>query len=132
MFFDLHTMKNIFRTHKADWVGILGSVGCIIHCLIMPVLLSSAASFTAHAEYRWLDYVFLTVAAVAVWFSARKASSVMVRILLILAWAIFAGSIIWEESIPFASILMYIGSVLLIIGHVLNLRQIHQCTHDHH
>lgn len=113
-------------------MGIISSVGCIIHCLLMPVLLSSAASFTAHEEYRWLDFLFLAIAAIAVWFSARKTNSLLVRIILILAWAVFAGSIIWEESIPFASVLMYLGSVLLIVGHVLNLRYVHQCNDHSH
>ena len=127
-------MKKISITQRSDWMGIISSVGCIIHCLLMPILLSSAASFTAHEEYRWLDFLFLAMAAVAVWLSARKTNSRRVRIILVIAWAVFAGSIIWEESIPFASVLMYIGSVLLIVGHVLNMRYVHQCqdhTHAH-
>ncbi|WP_313990910.1 MerC domain-containing protein [Xanthocytophaga flava] len=125
-------MKNFYVSRKSDWMGIISSVGCIIHCMFMPVLLSSAASFTAHEEYRWLDFLFLAIAAVAVWLSARKAHSLLVRIILIVAWAVFAGSIIWEESIPFASILMYLGSVLLIVGHVLNLRHVHHhAGHKH-
>lgn len=126
------TMKNFSPARKSDWMGIASSVGCLIHCLLMPVLLSSAASFTAHEEYHWLDFIFLALAAVAVWFSARKTNMLAVRILLIVAWAVFAGSIIWEETLPFASVLMYLGSVLLIVGHVLNLRQVHSCaSHDH-
>ena len=118
-------MKGFSITRKSDWMGIASSVGCIIHCLLMPVLLSGAASFTAHEEYRWLDFLFLALAAVAVWFSARKTNSPIIKALLIAAWAVFAGSIIWEETLPFASLLMYFGSVLLIVGHVLNLRQVH-------
>lgn len=125
------TMKNFSVSRKSDWMGILSSVGCIIHCMLMPILLSSAASFTAHEEYRWLDFLFLAIAAVAVWLSARKTHSFLVRIILVIAWAVFAGSIIWEKSIPFASILMYLGSVLLIIGHVLNLRHVHHAGHTH-
>ena len=126
------TMKSFSPARKSDWMGIASSVGCLIHCLLMPVLLSSAASFTAHEEYHWLDFIFLALAAVAVWFSARKTNVLAVRILLIVAWAVFAGSIIWEETLPFASVLMYLGSVLLIVGHVLNLRQVHSCTSHAH
>lgn len=121
-------MKTFSPARKSDWMGIASSVGCIIHCLLMPVLLSGAASFTAHEEYHWLDFLFLALAAVAVWFSARKTNLLAVRILLIAAWAVFAGSIIWEETLPFASVLMYAGSVLLIVGHVLNLRHAHPHT----
>ncbi len=125
-------MKNTVASHKYDWMGIISSVGCIIHCLLMPVLLSSAASFTAHEEYRWLDFLFLAVAAFAVWVSARKTTSLLVRVILVIAWAVFAGSIVWEESLPFASVLMYLGSVLLVVGHVLNLRYVHQgANHSH-
>ncbi len=125
-------MKTIVTSKKSDLVGILSSIGCIIHCLLMPILLSSAASITAHEEYRWLDFLFLALAAIAVWFSARKTNSLLVRIILIMAWAVFAGSIIWEETIPFASVLMYLGSVLLIVGHVLNLRYVHECKNHSH
>ncbi|MCU0354528.1 MAG: MerC domain-containing protein [Cytophagales bacterium] len=125
-------MRKTIVHQKYDWMGIASSVGCIIHCLLMPILLSSAASFTAHSEYHWLDFLFLTLAAVAVWFTVRKTHSMLVRIILVAAWAIFAGSIIWEESIPFASVLMYAGSVLLIVGHALNLRYVHQCSTPGH
>jgi hypothetical protein len=84
-------MKFSGISQKSDWVGILSSAGCILHCLAMPVVVyaSGAALHGEHTE--WLDYLFVAVAAGAVVYSVRQAHSLAVKLLLIGAWLLFFG-----------------------------------------
>ena len=120
-------MKFSGISQKSDWVGILSSVGCILHCLAMPVVIyaSGAALHGEHTE--WLDYLFVAVAAGAVMYSVRQAHSLAVKLLLIGAWLLFSVGVVLQPAFAEASVLTYAGSVALIAGHAINLRHCRQC-----
>jgi len=117
-------MKSTTHSHsKADYIGILGSVLCIVHCLLVPALAfgTTLSSHHDHAGLISLDYLFILVNGVAVFFATREHKSVPVRVLLWGALAIFSVSLIFEAKHPVFTYLGYAGSGLLIIGHLLNL-----------
>ncbi|GAB3325403.1 hypothetical protein GCM10027299_23470 [Larkinella ripae] len=82
---------------KADYIGITGSVLCIIHCLITPILLISSTLLTDHTlrvGFLSLDYVFILVNIVAVFFASRRAREPYIKLGLWSFLAVFAGALL--------------------------------------
>ncbi|MCF2491156.1 MerC domain-containing protein [Dyadobacter sp. CY347] len=116
-------MKAEHSHSKADYIGILGSVLCIVHCLLMPAL-AFGTTMTAHHDHAGLislDYLFILINGVAVYFATKNHKSVAVRTILWGSLALFSVSLIFEAAHPVFTWLGYIGSGLLIIGHLINL-----------
>ena len=116
-------MKSTHSHNKADYVGILGSVLCIVHCLIMPVLAfgSTMASNHVHTGLRSLDFLFIVINGAAVYFATRQHKSLPLKVLLWGALLLFAVSLTFEGKHPAFVWLSYVGSALLIAGHFINL-----------
>lgn len=118
------SMKATHSHGKADYIGILGSVLCIIHCLLVPALAfgtTMAHDHHVHTGLISLDYLFILVNGAAVYFATKEHKSIPLRILLWGALGIFAVSLIFEGAHPAFTILGYVGSGLLIAGHLINL-----------
>ncbi|GAB3271149.1 hypothetical protein GCM10027347_42250 [Larkinella harenae] len=116
--------------NKADVIGITGSVLCIIHCLITPVLLISSTLLTDRTlriGFLSLDYVFILVNIVAVFFATRRASQSYIRIGLWTFLGLFAGALLLEDIHESFEYLAFTASAGLIAMHILNLR-----SHQHH
>jgi hypothetical protein len=116
-------MKAVHSHGKADYIGILGSVLCIIHCLLVPALAlgSSVATHHSHPGLISLDYIFILINGIAVYYATRNHHSLPLRILLWGALAVFSTSLIFEGKHHAFTLLGYVGSGLLIIGHLINL-----------
>lgn len=117
-------MKATHAHGKADYIGILGSILCIIHCLVVPALTFGSTllySHDTHAGLLSLDYLFILINGIAVFYAARGHQSLPIRLLLWGALALFSVSLIFEGTHPIFSWLGYAGSVLLITGHLLNI-----------
>ncbi|WP_138991696.1 MerC domain-containing protein [Larkinella sp. C7] len=118
---------------KADYIGITGSVLCIIHCLITPILLISSsllADRTLRIGFLSLDYVFIGVNIVAVYFATRRASQRLVKVGLWAFLGLFAGALLLEDVHEAFEYLAYTASAGLIGCHLLNLRA-HAHNHTH-
>jgi len=117
-------MKNTQGHGKADYIGIAGSVLCIVHCLLVPALaLGSSFSHNHHssAGLLSLDYFFILINAIAVYYATRDHKSLPLRILLWGALSLFSVSLIFENQNGIFTLLGYAGSGLLIVGHLLNI-----------
>ncbi len=121
-------MKNDASTHldhshgKADYVGIAGSVLCLIHCLVTPALaLGGSLSAHDHATGGLLNYFFIFFNGIAVYFATRDHKIPALRLLLWASFALFSFSLILENIDPDFRFMGYLGSTLLIAGHVYNL-----------
>lgn len=117
-------MKNTHDHGKADYIGILGSVLCIVHCLLVPALaFGSTLAHNHHANVGLvsLDYLFILINGVAVYYATRDHKSLPLRILLWGALSVFSISLIMENHHGIFSWLGYVGSGLLIAGHMLNI-----------
>lgn len=120
-------MKFSSIEQKWDWVGILGSAGCILHCLAMPAVIYASGTALHGNHYEWLDYLFVGVAALAMFYSVRQSHAIGVKLLLILAWLLFSVGVVLQPIFSSAYLLMYAGSAALISGHTINLRRCRQC-----
>lgn len=117
-------MKAVHSHGRADYIGILGSVLCIIHCILVPALAfgSSVATHNhSHIGLISLDYFFILINGIAVYYATRDHRSLGIRLLLWSALAIFSVSLIFEGRHQAFSWLGYLGSGLLIAGHLINL-----------
>jgi hypothetical protein len=116
-------MKAEHSHSKADYIGILGSVLCIVHCLLMPALAfgTTVTSHHHHAGFISLDYLFILINGIAVYYATKNHKSVAVRTILCGALTVFSVSLILEAVHPIFTWLGYAGSALLIIGHFANL-----------
>ena len=109
---------------KADYMGIAGSILCLIHCLVTPALaLGSSLSVHSHAAGGVFnfDYLFILVNGIAVYFATREHRIPALRVFLWSSWLLFSVSLLLENSHPFFNILGYVGSALRIAGHGYNL-----------
>ncbi|GAA4434213.1 hypothetical protein GCM10023091_08860 [Ravibacter arvi] len=117
---------------NADYVGITGSVLCIIHCIATPLLALSSSVFfkdTLSEGMHLLGFVFILINGVAVYYATRNGHSTWLNRFLWGAFAVFAASLLLEESNEVFHYLGYFGSFLLIVGHSLNLylcRRVHK------
>ncbi|ARK11492.1 MerC domain-containing protein [Fibrella sp. ES10-3-2-2] len=118
---------------KADYIGITGSVLCLIHCLTAPVLVMTSNLFrddTLRAGFLSLDYVFIAVNIVAVYFAARQHTSSAIRTALWSFLFLFSVGLLLEDVSPFFEYIAYAASAGLVISHLFNLRQ-HRLVHTH-
>jgi hypothetical protein len=122
-------MKDNFITRKSDWIGILGSIACLIHCLALPALFylfQFAMGFHQTVSGHWLEYAFVAVAMVAVATTVKKSTSLPVKILLISSLFLFTSGILLESVLTFSAYLLHLGSLGLITGHSINIFQQHR------
>lgn len=116
--------------NRADYLGITGSVLCLIHCLITPVLVMTS-TLLSHDSLRIgflsLDYVFIAINIAAVWSASRHTSRAINRAL----WGfltLFMAGLILESAHDSAAWLAYAASLGLAGTHVANIRH---CRKNH-
>lgn len=118
---------------KADYIGIAGSVLCLVHCVSAPVLVMTSTLFhdtMLRTGFLSLDYVFIAVNIVAVYFAARQQTSSVIRTALWSCLFLFAVGLLLEEVSPLFEYMAYAASAGLVVSHLLNLRQ-HRLAHSH-
>jgi hypothetical protein len=124
-------VQNTAGHGNADYVGITGSVLCIIHCIVTPILaVSSSLLFkdTLLEGMHLLGYLFILINGVAVYYATRHSHSGRLNQFLWIAFGIFSASIVLEEVSEVFHYTGYLGSFLLIVGHSLNL---YICRREH-
>jgi hypothetical protein len=113
--------------NKADLVGISGSVLCLVHCLLSPALLLGSSLANEHTHHvhgdglTQLDWIFVLINGLAVYYATKGHRSPSLRLFMWLSFSLFALSLLLENLHPFFAWAGYIGSGLLIAGHVYNL-----------
>jgi len=126
----LCTMQNKTLYKHADLMGIISAGLCLIHCIAVPVFLLTttfSAGFHTHA-WQWLDYFFIVLAGIAVYFSSKKSSSVYIRAGMWTNVVIFGAALLAHEIAGYAQYISIAASVGLLVLHFLNQRQIKKCS----
>ena len=127
-------MKTDSLSQKADYIGITGSVLCIIHCLVTPVLLLTSSvlqnSSALRVGYLSLDYVFIGVNFMAVYLATRHFAPTAIKRSLWGFLGLFSVALLLEDTAPVFQYITYLASAGLVISHLLNIRQ-HKLTHVH-
>jgi len=127
------------KTNQSDLLGAAASGLCAIHCTLTPLVFAAKPMLEGamdehhhhhHGGGFWamLDYIFLVLSLVAVWYSARHTSHKTIKWTLWIAWVVFAFGLLSEPlEISFGKWFMYAGSITLVIAHLQNYRY---CRHN--
>lgn len=117
-------MRNWLKS--SDSVGILASVVCLLHCLMLPVLILFRVPMSHWLEEYWhaFDFVFLGIGFVAVLYSARRTPFTWMRYFLWFSFAALAASITLKHYETVFNTIAIVAALVLIIAHIINLRQL--------
>jgi hypothetical protein len=139
--------KNRIKHINSDFIGAISAFLCIIHCAIVPILMGVHSFYYAgdlitstHIEHNhvhehtsfidvvsgshWhtLDYFFVVITLIAVYFATRTSKVIWISVGLWSAAILFVVSILLQESIAGVEYIAYFASALLIVFHFLNQR----------
>lgn len=119
------SLRNFKNT---DYLGAISSFLCLIHCVATPFLFAAHAYATsghgvdAPEWWSWLNYGFLLISFVAVYFSVQNTSKSWMKYALYGSWVVLSLLILNEEyeiyHIP--EIINYIPALALIVLHLYN------------
>lgn len=111
----------------ADLIGVVSALLCLIHCVAVPVLLVlGALSEGLWAHTAVLDYLFIVLALMAVYFATRNQETTLpVRIGLWSSTALFSLAILLHDWFAFALYLSVAASIALLVFHAINYRHRH-------
>lgn len=96
-------MKTISISLKPDFVGIMASTLCLIHCIATPLIfLAKACSVStaccADAPIWWqiIDYIFIVISFMAIFFATKNSSKRWIGIALWSAWFVLLFTLVNE------------------------------------
>jgi hypothetical protein len=118
-------MKISNNNKLADYIGIVGTSICFVHCIATPLLITIGASFFTSAIFK---YCFLIIAFVSIFKATEKTTSLKIGLLLWFAFWGFTFSILFEEYHHWLHYTSYCFSILIITGHCLNIKHCNQCN----
>lgn len=126
-----NTINQMEKLKYSDLLGVAASGLCAIHCALTPLffaakpVLESTMGEHSHGTGFWafLDYFFLVFSLLAVWYSARHTKHKTIKMVLWIAWVVFAFGLLSELfHIHYGIWFMYIGSIALVVAHLYNHR----------
>lgn len=132
-------MYRIEKINYSDWLGVTTSGLCAVHCTLTPLffatrpILEGTLDKHGHSSEFWslLDYLFLGLSFIAVWYSARHTSYSVIKWIFWGAWSIFTIGLLSELfHFYYAKWLMYVGSIALIGMHLFNLFYVKKVKHE--
>lgn len=112
-----------------DFIGAVASVLCLIHCIATPFLfIAKACSVTccSAAPFWWqaIDYLFLVISFVAIYYATKNASKKWVRIVLWSSWTLLLFTILNEtlKTGLLPKSFVYFPALLIVVFHFYNLK----------
>jgi hypothetical protein len=111
----------------SDFVGIFSSSVCIVHCVATPLLITIGANFLT---YSWLKYVFIIIAFLAIYKATIESSFFKITLLLWASFWVLLFSLFFEKVYPVFKYSGSISSLVIIAGHVLNIRYCKKCSEN--
>lgn len=103
-------------TFNWDILGISSATICLVHCLVLPILTIVPLGITHNPI---IDLLFASIGFFAVIKIVKKATLLVSSILLLSITLIFI-SIIIEIILDVHTVLIFIGGIGMIIGHIIN------------
>jgi hypothetical protein len=115
---------NKISTIFSNSIGIAGSFLCLIHCLASPMLMIIGMKFLLNP---YVKYIFLIMSFGAIYDATRHNTDTKTAAFLWVSFTIFMFSTLFMEEYEWLHIISYISSVLVIIGHIINLIKCKNC-----
>ena len=110
---------------RLDATGIILSTLCFLHCLAVPFIATGALAWVAsEAIHIGLTVALAGVVVLVAWPGYQRHRRAVVPALLVAGLALLIAAVLGEEALgDYAeTILTALGSVVLVLGHILNLR----------
>jgi len=115
--------------NNSDYIGATSSGLCMLHCFATPfIFLSQSAAINISQEitFLWylLNYMFLLISFIAIYYSVKNSSNFLVKVLLYLFWLLLSALIINEglSIFPVPELYTYISALSLSSLHIYNLK----------
>ena len=122
--------------NNSDYIGATSSGLCMLHCFATPfIFLSQSAAINISQEitFLWylLNYIFLLISFIAIYYSVKNSSNFLVKVLLYSFWISLSALIINEALLlfPIPELYTYISAFTLITLHMYNLKYC-RCNDD--
>ena len=122
--------------NNSDYIGATSSGLCMLHCFATPfIFLSQSAAINISQEitFLWylLNYMFLLISFIAIYYSVKNSSNFLVKVLLYSFWISLSALIINEALLlfPIPELYTYISAFTLITLHMYNLKYC-RCNDD--
>jgi hypothetical protein len=113
-------MNSSYKLKKADFLGILSSSICLVHCITTPLLIAFGTSFISSDLFK---YMFLILSFWAVLSTTKNQKPTKIVILLWISFFGFSFSNLFQERYDYLHYTGYFFTILLIFGHLLNSKQ---------
>ena len=115
--------------YKADSIGSIASILCLIHCVVTPFIFitqACAISCCIKTPIWWqsIDYIFILISFFAILRSTKTSSNKIIKISLWITWILFFISIINKTIQLFVvnNNFIYATALLLALLHLYNLK----------
>lgn len=115
--------------NTSDFLGTASSVICLTHCILMPILFSGQALLTT-SQHETLDYIFIGISFLSVYYSTKNTSSARIQAALWSFFGCFLFGIIFSYDYYFMIYLAHLGSFGLAFTHILNIRYCIKCKNE--
>jgi hypothetical protein len=122
-------MINTTKSHKADITGILSSSICLVHCIITPLLIAFGAEYLTNPFFK---YLFLIISFVSIFKATENLTNKKIVLLLWVSFWCFLFSTSFQEKYHWIHNTQYFLAILIVLGHILNIKHCKQCSNQNH
>jgi len=120
-------MINSTKINKADIIGILSSSICLVHCIATPILIVCTDSC---CENPVLKCLFIVISFISIFKATEKITHTKIALLLWISFLGFLFSTLFQEEYNLLHYSGYFFAILIIIGHILNIKYCKQCSNQ--
>jgi hypothetical protein len=113
------------KINKADFIGIFSSSLCLVHCFATPLLIAFGAGFITNPIFK---YLFLIISFASIFKATENVNNAKIGLLLWVSFWGFLFSTLFQEEYEWLHYSGYFFAILIIVGHVLNIKYCKQCS----
>lgn len=121
---------------KADALGIVAGITCLVHCTVSPFLFLARTCMAACCSgsdipfwWQWIDYLFVMISFGAIYYATRNTTKKWIRNALWFSWVILLFTITNEtfELIALPDVFIFFPALSIIVLHFYNRKYINAC-----
>lgn len=122
-------MMSFSKINNADFIGAIASILCMVHCIAEPFLIAFGAVFITNPIFK---YLFVIISFTSIFRTTKNTENTKIALLL---WISFWGlllSVSFQEELHWLHYTGYFFSMLIITGHILNIKFCKYCSDDNY
>ncbi len=112
------------KHNLADITGIISSFACVIHCMLTPLFIAFEMSFVTQPIF---TYLFLLLSFFAILKTTKNNSNRKINSILWFSFIAFSLCTLFEDVYEWLEYVGYFFALLIIVGHILNIRFCQKC-----